>query len=101
MKRLRLVLSLFLVFASLFTFFVYAPNKALATGQWVATGQMNAAHGQGEPVVVLPNGKVLIEGGSTSTGGVDTNVSELYDPSTGQWTTTGSLGTARDSFSTP
>jgi len=100
MKPVRLVLSLFLAFASLFAFFVYAPNKALAIGQWTVTGSMNSVHGQDEPVVLLQNGKALIEGGSVS-GGNDTNEAELYDPSTGQWTVTGSLGTARDSFSTP
>ena len=45
---------------------------------------------------VLPNGKVLAAGGfdlMSSTG--FTNVAELYDPSTGKWTVTGSMNNAR------
>jgi hypothetical protein len=43
---------------------------------------------------VLTNGKVLVTGGYNSGGYL--NSSELYDPSTGVWATTGSMTYARD-----
>src|SRR6266571_5708646 len=92
----RFVLSLFLTLTSVLAFFVYAPTNALATGQWALTGQMNVVH-QGVPTAALPlqNGKVVIAGGlnGQASNGV-TNVAELYDPSTGQWTQTGNMGLA-------
>jgi hypothetical protein len=44
---------------------------------------------------LLPNGKVLVAGGYG-----DTSIAsgELYDPASGTWTATGSLATARSSF---
>jgi hypothetical protein len=42
---------------------------------------------------LLPNGKVLVVGGSGTSG--DLTNAELYDPASGTWTTTGSLNTAR------
>jgi len=59
-----------------------------STGTWTATGRLNFARA-GPGMVLLPNGKVLIAGGSALAS------SELYDPSTGTWTPTGSLAVAR------
>ncbi len=42
---------------------------------------------------VLTDGKVLVNGGSN--GGTSLNSNELYDPSTGIWTTTGSMNDQR------
>ena len=42
---------------------------------------------------MLPNGKVLVAGGVN--GGVSLASAELYDPASGTWTATGSLGAAR------
>jgi hypothetical protein len=42
---------------------------------------------------LLPIGKVLIAGGYTGT--ISLSSAELFDPSTGMWTTTGSMGTGR------
>ena len=42
---------------------------------------------------MLRDGKVLVAGGINSDGIISTT--ELYDPRTGTWTTTGSLNTAR------
>ena len=42
---------------------------------------------------MLPYGKVLVAGGSVT---VVLSSAELYDPATGSWSNTGSLGTARD-----
>ena len=44
---------------------------------------------------LLPNGKVLVAGGYNGFGSLSS--AELYDPATGSWSPTGSLGTARDS----
>ncbi|CAF5116838.1 unnamed protein product [Rotaria sp. Silwood1] len=42
---------------------------------------------------ILTNGKVLVAGGYV--GSSYLNSAELYDPSTGTWTNTGSMSTAR------
>ena len=42
---------------------------------------------------MLPNGKVLVAGGTDISGILAS--AELYDPASGTWTATGSLGTAR------
>ena len=45
------------------------------------------------PATLLPNGKVLVEGGDGLSG--ERASAELYDPATGTWTLTGSLNVAR------
>ena len=44
---------------------------------------------------LLPNGQVLVAGGSNGSLGTSLASAELYDPATGAWTVTGSLDTAR------
>jgi hypothetical protein len=44
---------------------------------------------------LLPNGKVLVAGGLAGAGTGGTNRAELYDPSSGTWTATGSMNTGR------
>src|SRR5580704_3021286 len=46
------------------------------------------------PAVVLTNGKVLVSGG-VGTGNVILSSAELYDPTTGAWSSAGSLSVAR------
>jgi N-acetylneuraminic acid mutarotase len=48
-------------------------------------------------VTLLPNGKVLVAGGYSSDGETSATLAsaELYDPATGGWTSTRSLGAAR------
>jgi len=70
-----------------------------ATGTWSATGNLTAARYY-HTSTLLPNGKVLVIGGSNSaTSGGTTAIAlasaELYNPATGTWTATGSLATAR------
>ncbi|CAF4229533.1 unnamed protein product, partial [Adineta steineri] len=43
--------------------------------------------------VTLANGSILITGGMGSTGIL--NIAQLYNPSTGAWTTTGNMSIAR------
>ena len=74
---------------------VYDP----ATDSFSATGAMGTPR-YAHTATLLPNGKVLIVGGfSTANLGTFTEnvllTAELYDPATGAFTPTGSLGTAR------
>ncbi len=68
-----------------------------ATGTWTLTGTPAVFHEAGS-ATRLPNGEVLLAGGGsyTSSGSlVPTAAAELYNPSTGQWSTTGSMTSAR------
>ena len=72
---------------------LYDPDS----GIWSATGSLDTAR-DSHAAVLLPNGKVLVVGGVIR--GTDGNYrilssAELYDPATGTWSVTGSLGTAR------
>jgi Galactose oxidase, central domain/Kelch motif len=60
--------------------------------RWSYTGSLNTA-GWGYTATLLPNGKVLVTGGTTADGGLASE--ELYDPSTGTWSFTGSLNAPR------
>ena len=67
-----------------------------ATGMWTSTGNLNTDH-LTHTATLLSNGKVLVAGVSTL---VDdffnfVNSAELYDSTTGMWSNTGSLNTAR------
>ena len=55
----------------------------------------SAPHAAYHTATLLPNGKVLVAGGSIAAAALSS--AELYDPASGTWTATGSLGTARDS----
>jgi hypothetical protein len=62
------------------------------SGIWTS-GATLATHRSGQTSTLLPNGKVLIAGGSN--GGGSLASAELYDPGTGVVTPTGSMATAR------
>jgi N-acetylneuraminic acid mutarotase len=68
---------------------------AVVSPSWTITGSLNTAHNFGHTATRLPNGKVLVAGGAGDSGSL--NNTELYDPATGTWSTTGSLNTPRDS----
>ena len=65
-----------------------------ATGRWTATCRMTTARAS-HTATLLPNGEVLVSGGvsngSSPWAPSCTSSAELYNPSTGQWTTTGSM----------
>ena len=62
-------------------------------GTWAVTKTLSQSR-YNNTITLLPSGKVLLAGGY-STGGVITASSDLYNPSTGTFSPTGSLATAR------
>jgi hypothetical protein len=60
---------------------------------WSSIESMNVARFD-HAAVALNDGRVLVAGGADSTGAPLSSV-EIYDPSSGHWTLTGSMGTAR------
>lgn len=70
-----------------------------ASGTWSVTGNLKTSRAF-HTATLLPNGAVLVAGGFTCAPPPQTcsqlNSAELYDPSTGVWSNTGSLNTARD-----
>jgi hypothetical protein len=55
------------------------------TNTWTATGSLNVGRNY-NTATLLQSGKVLVTGGQTG-GGATLNSAEIYDPSTGIWTT--------------
>jgi N-acetylneuraminic acid mutarotase len=70
-----------------------------ASGSWSTTGSMNVARTSAR-AVLLPNGAVLTMGGCIGSDclGSTTASAEIYNPSTGKWTTTGSMLKGRAEF---
>ena len=70
-----------------------------ATSQWAFTGSMHDLR-WGASAVVLRNGKVLVAGGADNVNSFQSSVrtAELYDPTTGNWSVTGSMAQERHSF---
>jgi N-acetylneuraminic acid mutarotase len=64
-----------------------------ATGTWSQTGNMVVPR-YGQTTTLLPNGKVLMAGGSDASRNALANA-ELYDPSTNQWTPTATMTAPR------
>jgi hypothetical protein len=68
------------------------------SGSWSTTGSMSTSR-EGHTATLLANGKVLVvggmPGGSGGSYGYALDSAELYDPGTGIWSSTGSMGTAR------
>lgn len=66
------------------------------TGNWTATGSMSTTR-SGHSMTLLPNGKVLVAGGIPDQTGISPFLAsaELFDPASGTWSATGSLGNAR------
>jgi hypothetical protein len=80
-----------------------AVAEAQSTGTFTTTGNMTTAR-FGSTATLLPNGKVLIAGGSQLTPGALPSTlylasAELYDPSIGAFIPTGEMTTARSGHS--
>jgi hypothetical protein len=65
----------------------------LSFASWTSTGGMHFARAS-HTATVLPNGLVLVAGGTGGSGGALVS-SELYNPAAGTWTTTGNLHVGR------
>ncbi|WP_433519485.1 DUF6603 domain-containing protein [Nonomuraea sp. CA-143628] len=68
-----------------------------ATATWTTTGTLSSAR-TGHQAVLLDDGRVLVTGGLLPTGAGRAEplaYCEVFDPADGEWSTTGSLGTAR------
>jgi hypothetical protein len=66
-----------------------------ATGSWSPAGSLSVAR-FAHSATLLKTGQVLVTGGCTvSACSAPTAVSELFDPTTNTWSTTGALNTAR------
>src|SRR5713226_6370394 len=76
----------------------YTPSTELydpSTGKWTTTGSLNDARAL-TTLTLLSNGQVLVAGGNDANGfNGYASSAELYNPSTGKWTTTGSMNTSR------
>jgi WD40 repeat protein len=72
----------------------WADQFVLGDGLLIPTGAMRYTHSFC-PVVRLNNGKVLVPGGFSSSFGT-IRASELYDPKTGSFSTTGRMNAARE-----
>jgi Kelch motif protein/galactose oxidase-like protein len=69
-----------------------------ASGTWISTGSL-ATGRSSHTATLLPNGKVLVAGGTNSVSGFPSlgtlASAELYDPASGTWIPTGNLAGAR------
>ncbi len=66
-----------------------------ANGKWTASGSMTVPRAN-QTAVLLASGKVLVAGGQNlANGGTELASAELYNPSTGTWAASGSMGQQR------
>ena len=73
-----------------------------ATGKFTPTGAMKATRARHSATLIGSGplaGNVLIAGGTSDESGGDVATAELYDPTTGQFTSTGSMSTPRENHS--
>jgi hypothetical protein len=74
----------------------FPPSAKAQQGTFVPTGSMSVGRAPNTATAtLLPNGKVLIAGGSDVVSGSVVSSAELYDPATGQFTFTGNMTAAR------
>jgi hypothetical protein len=65
------------------------PQPTAHAAAWTATGDMLEARTRSQTATLLLDGRVLVAGGEGASGGLIS--AELYDPSSGSWTATGSM----------
>jgi Galactose oxidase, central domain len=81
------MMARFIISATLFAVSAGQAFAQSAAPSWTYTGSLNTPRA-GHTATLLPNGKVLVVGGSGA-GVPDT--ADLYDPVTGTWSFTGKL----------
>lgn len=67
-----------------------------ATNSWSATGSLNVARFLRHTANLLADGRVLVAAGGQGTWSTVLAAAELYSPSAGTWSNTGSLATGRE-----
>lgn len=95
-KKLSLFSPL-LVIAFLFLLFPKEVTAVSSSGEWVQVGSMNTNR-SGHGIMLLDNGEVLVTGGYN---GAYLKSSEIYNPTTKNWRTTGDLNDQRILFLPP
>jgi Galactose oxidase, central domain len=70
------------------------PQPTARAAAWTATGSMIERR-VGHTATLLPDGRVLVAGGSISRSLASADSAELYDPRSGTWTVTGNMIHAR------
>ncbi len=73
-----------------------------ATGKFTTTGAMKATRARHSATLLASGplaGNVLIAGGTSDESGGDVATAEIYDPATGQFTSTGAMSTPRENHS--
>ena len=76
--------------------YLYNPT----TNSWASTGAITVIRGTGATATLLPDGRVLLAGGDPGICwgppcGPFPDISEIYDPVTGTWSTTGTMSAVR------
>jgi hypothetical protein len=96
MKKARIVSVLLALLCLLAALSRLGLAQTSASGAWSLTGSMNIPR-HFHTAALLPNGKVLVAGGVINSGGYGgyPSTTELYDPQTGTWSTTGSMRSGR------
>src|ERR1017187_1647638 len=84
-----------LAFASVALVFNLSVTQQAEAVSFTNTGSMNTARYH-HTATLLPNGNVLVAGGSINAIGDPTNRPEIYNPTSGTWTITGSMTTNRE-----
>src|SRR5215831_4537801 len=84
------VMARFIISTILFALSAGQAFAQSAAPSWTYTGSLNTPRAR-HTATLLPNGKVLVVGGSDTAPAS----AELYDPSTGTWSPTGSLNVIR------
>jgi N-acetylneuraminic acid mutarotase len=95
-KHLKSLVGVTLTLVGLLTVAALREPSALAQSSaagWTLTGGLGTSR-YGHTATLLPDGRVLVAGGTGSGGGVLSSA-ELYDPATGSWSATGSLNRGR------
>ena len=68
-----------------------------ASGTWTATGSRNDER-HSHAAILLPDGKVLVVGGTRRRSTTTTDSAELYDPDTESWTAIASMHAEREAI---
>ena len=94
-SRLAPLLSLpiVIVLAALLILTTFNPSPVFAAPGWNSVGDLNVAR-KLHTTTLLSDGRILAVGGISNSGNTLFSA-ELYDPSTGRWSATGSLSVAR------